>query len=109
MPHPGESLSAGLAASSLAYNARFDSSFQLPDEYDDAHARFAKELTSNVVGGIGYFHGASLIDRNFAYEWDDDSEIDEGKGREPKPELTGEKQLLTGTPSRSFFPRGFYW
>lgn len=102
-------MSAGLAASSLSYDARFSSSFKLSDSYDDAQKHFAKELTSNIVGGIGYFHGASLIDRNFAYEWDDDDDIDGGRGREPKPELTEERQLLTATPSRSFFPRGFYW
>lgn len=54
---------------------------------------------------MGYFYGSSIIDRNFAHEWDD--EDDEGK--EPKPEFTESMELFTATPSRSFFPRGFYW
>lgn len=67
-------------------------------------------MTANLIGGIGYFQGQSIIDRNFAHEWDaEDDDDEEGKSREPKPELVGPYELLTATPSRSFFPRGFYW
>ena len=71
---------------------------------------FAREILANLIGGIGYFHGSSIIDRTFSHEWDDeDSLASEGQKRVPHPEMTDPRELLTATPSRSFFPRGFYW
>lgn len=59
------------------------------------------------MGGVGYFYGASIVDPGFAHEWDEDEDETaptEGGARAVEP-----KGLLTATPSRSFFPRGFYW
>jgi hypothetical protein len=62
------------------------------------------------VGGVGYFYGTSIVDRKFSYEWDEDDASDDGDGNSPTgARLTDPKSLLTATPSRSFFPRGFYW
>ena len=72
-----------------------------------AHLAFAQEVTSNLLGGVGYFHGRSLIDRSFAHEYDDTPELEDGQ--EGGVRETEARSLLTATPSRSFFPRGFYW
>jgi mannosyl-oligosaccharide glucosidase len=81
----------------------------MSDAFSPSQKAFAEHMTSNLIGGIGYFHGSSIVDRHFAHEWDDDDEIGGGKGRDRKPELTEPRELMTATPSRSFFPRGFYW
>ena len=72
---------------------------------------FSKAITSNLIGGIGYFYGTSIVDRGFAYEWDqeDDAAPEESSDEKKGPTLMPPKALLTATPSRSFFPRGFYW
>ena len=107
---------AGIQSLSVAYDRRFKSIFPYPpdfplDKRQDFDA-FSKAMTSSIVAGVGYFYGTSLVDRKFSFEWDEDE--DEGQGREdnrePKgPRLTDPTSLLSGTPSRSFFPRGFYW
>lgn len=104
-----------MLAASKAYNARFDKTFPLPAPYNTPdHRTFAKALTSNLIGGIGYYQGASIVDRAFRHEYDeeddsDDEDEDEIEAGVQQPKLTEERELLTATPSRSFFPRGFYW
>lgn len=95
---------------SSSFSNRFSSIFPVPAK-DPSLQSFSQAITSNLLGGIGYFYGSSIEDRSFSYEWDqdDDEPTDEGKNREGGPILTEPRELLTGTPSRSFFPRGFYW
>ena len=97
---------------SSTYNQRFDEVFPIPANFPTTKAEslkaFSKAITSNLVGGIGYFYGRSIVDEKFSYEWDQDedrSEDTEKKGAH----MTDPRGLLTATPSRSFFPRGFYW
>ncbi len=103
----------GIPALSASYNERFDSVFPIPSEYEASNNEslkaFSKAITSNLMGGVGYFYGTSLIDRGFAYEWDQDDDSDGASGERKGPTLVDPKSLLTATPSRSFFPRGFYW
>ncbi|KAL1947585.1 hypothetical protein VTO73DRAFT_13309 [Trametes versicolor] len=104
-------LDEGLATLSAAYNDRFDSVFPVSayETSDPESLRtFSKAITSNLIGGVGYFYGPSIVDRSFAYEWDQD-EDSEDAGEKSGPTLAPARELLTATPSRSFFPRGFYW
>lgn len=73
--------------------ARFKESLAIQEPYknDPEYYAFAKEMLSSVAGGIGYFYGDSLVKEG--------DEVVRGPVRE----------LFTGTPSRTFFPRGFYW
>ncbi len=59
------------------------------------------------MGGVGYFYGASIVDPGFAHEWDEDKE--KTSLGDASAKVVESKGLLTATPSRSFFPRGFYW
>ena len=111
-------LSAGLLAASDAFDQRFKSTFpKIMSDYSAEEQAMAKEMLSSIIGGIGYFYGSSIVDRNFAHDYDDDGLLftghseDEGGGEDRKrqPQLTEDRELLTATPSRSFFPRGFYW
>lgn len=102
-----KSLDQGIPALTSAFAARFKSIFPIPPS-NQTTEKFSQAITSNLLGGIGYFYGSSIEDRGFAYEWDE--EDDETEDERPKgPKLTEPRELLTATPSRSFFPRGFYW
>ncbi|PSK45137.1 hypothetical protein B9Z65_2277 [Elsinoe australis] len=97
---------------------------QISERYDKTHkpvapftrARqetFSKSLLSNLIGGIGYFHGDQMIDRSYAEEYE---EANEGFWEETAAaraknaqQLEGPYELFTSIPSRPFFPRGFLW
>jgi mannosyl-oligosaccharide glucosidase len=107
-------LDEGIAAFSAAFAERFNRIFPVPDSpRRDALDAFSQAITSNLLGGIGYFYGTSIIDPSFSTEWDDDASAiygdDDKQSTSKGPYLTEPKALLTATPSRSFFPRGFYW
>ncbi|KAI8998865.1 glycoside hydrolase [Trametes punicea] len=107
-------LDEGLPAISTVFNERFDAIFPIPPTYQtsepDSLRTFSKAITSNLIGGIGYYYGTSIVDRSFAYEWDqEDDSVGDEPGKKEGPTLAPPRGLLTATPSRSFFPRGFYW
>ncbi|ETW85531.1 glycoside hydrolase family 63 protein [Heterobasidion irregulare TC 32-1] len=110
-------LDEGMQAFTSSFNERFQSVFPVPPSpKKESIESFSKAITSNLIGGVGYFYGKSIVDKSFAYEWDeDDSFSAEGDAEDSKDKgdggahLTEPKALLTATPSRSFFPRGFYW
>ncbi|KAI5305576.1 hypothetical protein KEM56_004001 [Ascosphaera pollenicola] len=79
----------------------------------EKYEEFSKSMFSNLVGGIGYFFGNSIVDRSYAPEYEEENEgfwedTEAARARaEPQPE--GAAELFTAIPSRPFFPRGFLW
>ncbi|KAF5376548.1 hypothetical protein D9757_008280 [Collybiopsis confluens] len=108
-------LNEGMLALSNSFDRRFKSIFPIPQDYasdgrKEALESFSQAITSNLIGGVGYFYGNSIVNEKFSFEWDEEDDQDDGLVNSEKgPRLTEPKKLLTATPSRSFFPRGFYW
>lgn len=76
------------------FDIRFEKTFLLSHKgFNSSAVKFAQSALSNMVGGIGYFHGSSLVKSKF----------------NTMPVPYWEAPLYTGVPSRSFFPRGFLW
>ncbi|KAJ0400701.1 hypothetical protein P43SY_000606 [Pythium insidiosum] len=105
----GPALATTLQARAAAFSERFETAFALssasPLTQDDgagagaglnaSQVVFAQAAFSNLIGGLGYFYGSSLVQHD----------------PENKASITqtARAPLFTGVPSRSFFPRGFLW
>ncbi|CAL9728891.1 mannosyl-oligosaccharide glucosidase [Monosporozyma unispora] len=85
-------------------NSRFDKHFEINETDKEEKRSFALEILSNLLGGIGYFHGNQIVDRSTEFDEDQFNEIKLIHGKEEGP-----FDLFTSVPSRAFFPRGFYW
>ncbi|XP_053948863.1 uncharacterized protein LOC128857238 [Anastrepha ludens] len=78
----------------LEFDNRFEETFHLRAKgYSTDEIKFAKYAVSNMIGGIGYFYGASKVKSVHT----------------KKPVPYWKAPLYTAVPSRSFFPRGFLW
>ncbi|KAG9307496.1 hypothetical protein G9A89_017326 [Geosiphon pyriformis] len=103
-------LTSGLESSSRDFDERFERTFGLLKKgFNIKQIRIAKLSLSNLIGGIGYFYGSSIVDRSYTSEVDEDEINFWDRVPEPEPRLTPPAVLFTATPSRPFFPRGFYW
>lgn len=96
------------------YWARFVSTFDPKPPFDVENLqRFASSMFANLIGGLGYFQGDSVVDRSYAPEYDEENEgfwEETAEARAKHQEaLEGPSELLTTVPSRPFFPRGFLW
>ena len=72
------------------FREKFRKVFRVKNE---EHAEFSQAVFSNLLGGVGYFYGESLV----ASKWSS------------TPVKSWRAGLYTAVPSRSFFPRGFLW
>ncbi|KAK3523216.1 hypothetical protein QTP86_022939, partial [Hemibagrus guttatus] len=85
---------SGEAATDKYASEKFEVTFGLQaKEFTSDQVRFAKAALSNMLGGMGYFFGQSVVQSNY----------------HEHPILYPEAALFTAVPSRSFFPRGFLW
>ncbi|GAC93457.1 mannosyl-oligosaccharide glucosidase [Pseudozyma hubeiensis SY62] len=106
-------LTQALRASRDAYDARFEQALHLGSKnYSAQQIEFARDLTSSITGGIGFYHGSSIVDRSFRHEYDAETGsgvYDPDVHGQANPQPTEPGQLFTATPCRNIFPRGFYW
>ncbi|XP_026318498.1 mannosyl-oligosaccharide glucosidase [Hyposmocoma kahamanoa] len=93
-PLKGDEYTRVLEEKKRSFDKEFEEKFHLGQKgYSEEDINIAKAGMSNMIGGIGYFYGASRVQSQYIKEsvpyW-----------RAP---------LYTAVPSRSFFPRGFLW
>ncbi|WFD25263.1 mannosyl-oligosaccharide glucosidase [Malassezia nana] len=98
-------VSAALEQHQSAYDARFEEKFHLSRSFSPRQVAQARELMAQLLGGVGFYHGTCLVDRRPSQ----DQGLVLHNMDDAQPEAEGPYTLLTATPSRTFFPRGFYW
>jgi mannosyl-oligosaccharide glucosidase len=102
----GSSVFVALEKAAQKFTKEFNEKFPVPSSTSSSPSstEFSQALLSNLLGGIGYFHGAQLIE---------DSPAVPAQGGKPGKAAvvreTGVSSLFSAVPSRSFFPRGFMW
>ncbi|EON61568.1 mannosyl-oligosaccharide glucosidase [Coniosporium apollinis CBS 100218] len=113
-PMSSENLSEGVSAATASFSKRFSDVLKPKAPFTKGrYEEFGKSLLSNLIGGIGYFHGDALVDRSYAPEYEEENEgfweeTAEARSRNQQ-KLEGPSELFTCIPSRPFFPRGFLW
>ena len=103
-----------LSLSESQFDDRLRKVFPVSNAFkSEAYTKFSSSLLSNLLGGLGYFYGDSKVDNTRAPEY---AEVDmdfwtKAEHAMSRAEITTTPpaQLLSFTPSRPFFPRGFLW
>lgn len=103
-----------LKSASTSFGERFLRVFNLKAPFTaEKYQKFGKSMFSNLLGGVGYFHGHQVIDRSYAEEYDEEGERfweDTAQARaRGEQKMEGPYELFSAIPSRPFFPRGFLW
>lgn len=127
-----ETISELIQNRSDAFSTKFSRVFKLETKgFSNSEIEFAEAALSNLLGGVGYFYGDSIVLKvekksSLNRETDEDISVgdfddeDEEEPLEPKPEFEDDTSsdkvehieptsLFTSVPSRPFFPRGFLW
>lgn len=80
------------------FHEKFNSLFRIEPGvfFSNKQIELAKSALSNLVGGVGYFYGSSIVRSQWSLE-------------DNQPLLYWPNSLFTATPSRTQFPRGFLW
>lgn len=92
---PSGMISEWLAIGSRSFSDSFENVFALREKgFTLQDVAAAKAALSNMIGGMGYFNGRSLV---------------RGAGQNGESGDSFEALLFSTVPSRSFFPRGFLW
>ncbi|BHF57139.1 hypothetical protein SprV_0100008000 [Sparganum proliferum] len=95
IPLIGSHFDEQLANFSAAFQAKFQARFPVYGlRHSEAELALSRSALSNLLGGIGYFYGSSIIQSPLLG---------------PDPLDYGPASLYTATPSRQQFPRGFLW
>ncbi|KAK7751926.1 hypothetical protein SLS62_006069 [Diatrype stigma] len=110
----GENIARSIDSFQPDFQANVDKVFPRTAPFDDEeHASFSRALLSNLLGGLGFFHGDSKVDYTNATEY---LEIDLNFWEKASEAMkhatittTGPMSLLSHIPSRPVFPRGFLW
>ncbi|KAI6357977.1 hypothetical protein MCOR25_007491 [Pyricularia grisea] len=98
----------------LSFPQRVSSVFpqSAPFQGED-YTKFTQALLSNLMGGLGFFHGDSKADDSHAPEYEETDikfwELAAEAMKRAKIVTAPPRSLLSHTPSRPFFPRGFLW
>ncbi|KAI9880389.1 MAG: Processing alpha glucosidase I [Pleopsidium flavum] len=113
-PISSDDLTKGIKTATDSFSERFSKLLSPKAPFNKSkYQYFSRAMLSNLVGGIGYFYGDSVVDRSYAPEYEEE---DEGFWQETAEARTraelkieGPSELYTSIPSRPFFPRGFLW
>ncbi|GJD08633.1 Mannosyl-oligosaccharide glucosidase GCS1 [Galdieria sulphuraria] len=98
----GDKLTEKFMHKKMAFERNFQETYQLDKKgYSLESIQIAQYALANVLGGIGFFHGSTLLSeplQNSQRAKDDINNL-----------ILPNVSLLTATPSRHSFARGFLW
>jgi len=107
------SVDAWLADGSNRFHSRFNEAFPLSQDenFTAKDVDAAKATLSSLLGGMGFFHGVPRLGDAIDVSTSSSSTAAEaGKAlEEPAVAVPEPISLLSATPSRTAFPRGFLW